>query len=123
MVGALTARGSSIVLRLSLLYVLLDKSNLILLPHLKAALAVWKYGVESVHLLFKEKSVGDSLAERCYELLGGGPMVTKDFYSHVRSKGDDIQAALEQLQKNGLVVKETIKTGKRGRPAEQWTRT
>jgi hypothetical protein len=127
-VGALTARGSSQVLRLSLLYALLDLGSgkadpktLIRLPHLKAALAVWDYSVASVELLFRTNS-GDSLADKLYALLGGGPMLTSEFYKHVASKGDDIHEALEQLERNELIVREKLKTGKRGQPATRWRR-
>ena len=129
MVGVLMARGSCHVLRLALLYALLDlekgkeakPDDLIRLPHLRAALAVWDYSVASIHLLFK-KETGNSLADKLYKLLAGGPMLTSEFYAHLGSKGHDIHEALEQLERNELVVSEKIMTGKRGQPPTKWRR-
>lgn len=120
-VGELTARGSTHVLRLSLLYALVDRSEVISLPHLEAALAVWRYSEDSVRSLFGG-STGDALEDRLYALLGGGPMMTSEFYDHVASKGVDINEALEKLEKNGLVKRVTERTGKPGRPPEKWSR-
>jgi hypothetical protein len=128
-VGELTARGSCQVLRLALLYALLDLTvwraedpkTIIRLNHLHAALAVWRYSVASVELLFRKKS-GDTLADRLYELLPDGVrMRTTEFYKHVASKGDDIHAMLEQMERNGLIERQEVK-GKRGRPATYWQR-
>src|SRR5262249_32964711 len=48
LVGALTARGEAQVLRLSCIYALLDCSPVVDLPHLRAALEVWRYCEESI---------------------------------------------------------------------------
>jgi hypothetical protein len=117
--GALTARGESIVLRLSLLYTLMDKSKLIRVEHLLAALAVWDYNVKSAEMLFKNNS-GSALADRIYRLLRTGPMKTAEFHSHMNETGENIREALEQLEKNGRVQKTTHPQKGRGRPAEIW---
>ena len=50
--GALTARAEGTVLRLSLIFALLDCKNTISKEHLTAALAVWDYSVQSVKHIF-----------------------------------------------------------------------
>ena len=117
--GALTARGETIVLRLSLLYALLDESSTIRCEHIEAGLAVWQYNEESVRMLFKDKS-GSALADTLYRLLGKGPMKTKEFHSHINETGENIRTALEQLVCDGLVRKKEVKQKGRGRPAEMW---
>lgn len=54
LVGSLTSRASAHVLRLSLLYALLDCSDHIRKEHLQAAEALWKYCSDSVHVIFGE---------------------------------------------------------------------
>jgi hypothetical protein len=119
-VGSITARRPSQVLRLSLLYALLDLSDSIQLPHLQAALAVVAYSAESIELLFG-KDTGDTLEDRLYRLLATNEtMETKDFYRHIGSKGKDVHEALERMERNGLVkMTKRTHTGP-GRPAEVW---
>jgi hypothetical protein len=50
--GAAVGRGEGQVLRLSMNYALLDKSRIIRVDHLEAALALWKYCVDSARHLF-----------------------------------------------------------------------
>lgn len=50
--GAAIGRGEGQVLRISMIYALLDKSRIIKATHLKAALALWKYCVASARHLF-----------------------------------------------------------------------
>ena len=80
--GSMIARGESIVMRLSLIYALLDKADCIGRKHMEATLAVWQYNEESVRLIFSEK-MGDSLQDKLLELLGKGPMTKKKFHSHM----------------------------------------
>jgi hypothetical protein len=63
LMGAILARGSTQVLKLALLYALVDKSKTILLPHLEAAYALWKYSEASCGLIFKAVT-GDQLADK-----------------------------------------------------------
>lgn len=59
--GALTARGDAQVARLSLVYAALDRSDVIRIEHLEAALAVWEYCASSVRFLWGEKKVSSKL--------------------------------------------------------------
>jgi hypothetical protein len=43
LIGAVTSRAEAQVLRLAVIYALLDSSDMIKTPHLKAALAIWNY--------------------------------------------------------------------------------
>ena len=120
--GAMVARGESIVLRLALIYALFDQSNEIRTVHIEAALAVWQYNEDSVSALFKQKT-GGSLTDRLYDLLGRGPMTTKEFYKHISVPAEKLREALQQLVAIGRVT--TKKLPQRGarRPPEQWQRT
>jgi hypothetical protein len=53
--GAMLARGRPLVLRLALIYALLDLNNEIDTPHLLAAFAIWKFNQTCVEQLFADK--------------------------------------------------------------------
>lgn len=63
LVGAILARGSAHVLRLSMIFALMDGEAIIRPPHLLAALALWDWSVKSVKRIFGDKT-GDSIADR-----------------------------------------------------------
>src|SRR5262249_41110424 len=65
---AIIGRGEAQVLRLSVLYAILDCSPVIRVPHLLAALAVWQYAEDSARLIFGER-LGDPTADRILEAL------------------------------------------------------
>jgi hypothetical protein len=66
--GAITSRAEAQVLRLSMLYALMDQSTVIKAPHLEAALAFWKYSEESVELIFSDL-MGDPNVDRVSDYL------------------------------------------------------
>jgi hypothetical protein len=63
LLGAIIARAAPQVLRLSVIYAVLDCSPLIKLPHLQAALAVWRYSEASARWIF-ETGTGNKIADR-----------------------------------------------------------
>jgi hypothetical protein len=60
LVGMLTARGEPQVIRLSLLFALLDDEDTIRLRHLEQAWEWWKFSHRSVEFLFGESEPGES---------------------------------------------------------------
>ena len=89
--GAVTSRGEAQVIRLALLYALLDSSDHIRSEHLKAALAFWKYAEESARLIF-----GGLTAEqrRILNFLANGPK-TKTEISRACFQGHRKAAAIQ----------------------------
>ncbi|HET8627794.1 MAG TPA: DUF3987 domain-containing protein [Thermomicrobiales bacterium] len=122
-VGALLARGAPQVLRLALVYALLDVAPRIRRPHLEAALALWGYAAASVRHLFGDAS-GDPIADTILAALASGPMTQTeihDLYSQ-NVRADRLAAALGRLVAAGLVrvVDEPAPSG-RGRRAKVWS--
>lgn len=120
LVQATLARGAAQVLRLSALYAILDKSPVITLVHLEAALGVWQYCAESARRIFGDRR-GDPVADailgavrRTGELTRTG---IRDLFGRNNS-ADRIEVALTALAAAGLIVKDERETG--GRPAEVW---
>jgi hypothetical protein len=68
LMGGIISRAESQVMRLSCLYALLDKSELIRVQHLKAALALWDYSEKSSKAIFGELT-GDPAVDKAREAL------------------------------------------------------
>jgi hypothetical protein len=122
LVGALLARSEAQVLRLSLLYALLDRSKAIRSDHLQAALALWDYAERSVRFLFGD-STGNPDADVILRALRekGSDGLTRTEISNLFARHASalrIERAVELLDKRGLAYSEEFRTG--GRPAERW---
>ena len=70
LLGAMIARAEAQVTRLALIYALLDKSPIIKLVHLQAALALWRYCEASARYIFGD-ALGDPIADTIVQALRG----------------------------------------------------
>jgi hypothetical protein len=128
LLGALTARAEAQVIRLALLYALLDKQSSIELVHLKAALALWRYCEASVRHVFGAM-LGDPDADtilnalRAAGELGLTRTEIRDLFSRNRS-GAQLDRALEYLEQTGRAKRSSLPSGPNGgRPHESWVAT
>lgn len=119
--GSLTGRAEAHVLRLSLVYAVLDRSRVVKRAHLMAALAVWSYAEESVRCLFGD-ATGNPLADDILTLLRSAPNgMTRTEIREMAGKNlpaDRIGHALGVLLGLNLARFERKETG--GRPSELW---
>lgn len=122
LLGAATARAEAQVLRLSLLYALLDLQGEIRRPHLEAALAVWLYSFASARWIFGETS-GDPVADKILSALQKASELTRteirDIFSRNETKAS-ITAALSLLMGNGKIERAPVPQRGRGRPVEMY---
>ena len=121
LLGAVTGRSESQVLRLALVYALLDGANVISAPHMLAALAAWDYCEASARFIFGD-SLGYPEADRILTALrenlqGLTRTDVRDLFGRNQSEAV-IQAALTALEERGLAGRVSEQT--RGRPAERW---
>ena len=119
--GAVTARAEAQALRLAMVYAQLDGAEkLIELDHLEAALAFWRYCLDSAAYIFGDAEV-DPIAQRIIEALRLGPktqtQLSKLFSGNVASAR--IKQALESLSARGRIVMAAIETS--GAPATVWS--
>jgi Protein of unknown function (DUF3987) len=128
LVGSIVARAEAQVVRLSLLYALMERSEKIEVAHLKAALAIWEYCEASAARIFG-KMVGDPVADeilRALQQTGAHGMTRtalRDMFARSLSAGR-LSQALDLLRSRGLARMEIGTTGpKGGRPAETWFAT
>ncbi|MGV3723353.1 MAG: hypothetical protein ACO1SX_20845 [Actinomycetota bacterium] len=121
--GAVTARAAPHVMRIALIYAVLDCSALIRPEHLSAALEVWMYCEQSARFIFGD-STGDRLADRLLDIISTTVKgATRSELSAALGRNVDkhrINAALELLEEAGLVCRELCPTP--GRSAERWRR-
>jgi hypothetical protein len=121
LLGTVTARSEPQVLRLSLLYALLDGARAISAPHMLAALAAWDYCEASAQFIFGD-SLGYPEADRILSALRANPhgltrTEIRDLFG--RNQGEPvIEGALTALEERGLARRESQQTG--GRPLERW---
>jgi len=120
----MVARAPAQVLRLSMIYALLDKSTVIRKEHLEAALEIWRYCEDSVRFIFGDR-LGDVTADRILSGLRAAPGgLTKTDISGLFGKnrrGEEIDRALLLLRESGLAWSKQESTG--GRSAERWFAT
>ena len=123
LLGSVTARAETQTVRLAMLYAVLDESDVIKLPHLEAALAVWRYCEDSAAHIF-----GDSLGDRVADAILGalranGGMSRTDIHSLFARNlsASKIAMALTTLLAHGRVRREQQQpSSKGGRPTEIW---
>jgi hypothetical protein len=113
------------VVRLALIYAILDGSPEIDVQHLRAALAVWGYAEDSAAFIFGQ-SLGDPIADDILRALrqagadGMSRTAIRDLFGRNRS-ADQIGTALAALATQGQAKGEMRTSG--GRPAEVWVPT
>src|SRR5262249_8277283 len=121
LLGAVIARAEPQVIRLALIYALLDCTSQIDVVHLEAAMAVWAYCEESATRIFGD-SLGDPIADEILLALRRSGNMTRSHMHHLFARNrsaDQIGIALALLLKTGRAKYETRQTG--GRPVETWS--
>jgi hypothetical protein len=119
--GLVTNRAEAQVLRMSILYTLLDESDTICEQHLQSALAFWDYAYRSCAWIFGE-SVGNADADELLAALrrqpeGMSQSEISGFFGKNKSAAE-LRAILGVLLDHGLVIPGKPAAG--GRPAEKW---
>lgn len=122
--GALIARSEAQVLRLSMLYALLDRSDAIRREHLEAALALWRYCEDSARQVFGD-ALGNPIADEILRALRAKPEgMTRTEINGLftgNRKASEIAQGLTILLQNGLASPQTQASVPRGgRPVERW---
>jgi hypothetical protein len=126
LLGAVTSRAEAQVMRLACLYALLDRSIVVTVPQLEAALEVWRYCQESARFIFSD-ALGDPTADTILETLRQAGEVgltrtqIRDLFSRSQSAGA-IGRALTVLRQAGLArcQIERSESSEGGRPTEKW---
>jgi hypothetical protein len=123
MLGAVTARSEAHVVRLSILYALLDSSDEIRVDHLRAALALWTYSEHSARWIYGY-SLGDPLADELWNALARRPegmsrTEIRDWFSRNKRRSD-IDRALAVISDAGLARRQRIAKAPGAVEVEMW---
>lgn len=120
LLGSVTNRAAPHVLRLAMLYAVLDASRLIRSTHLRAALEVWRYCEDSAQRIFSD-TLGDDTADTILQELRKSDMGRAEIsrlFSRNRS-ALEIERALTFLREKSLARFAMVGTS--GRPKEVWS--
>ena len=117
---AVTSRGEAQTLRLSMAYALLDGSATIDVPHLRAALALWRFCDDSARIIFGTAE-GDTLERKIRRAVAAHPGLTRteirNAISHKLS-ASDLNRSLRWLVKRNDIV--CVQVWEGGRQAERY---
>ena len=121
LLGAVISRAEAHVLRLSLIYALLDCTPVIERCHLEAALSLWRYAEASARYIFGD-ALGDPFADELLDALRAQPngLTRTEISGHFgrHRSANEIARALAALSERNLVRSQSEVT--RGRTAERW---
>lgn len=121
LLGAVTSRAEAQVMRLAVLYTVLDGARCISPLHLRAGLEVWRYCADSARYVFGD-ALGDAVADEILAALRREPAgmtrtEIRDLFKRHKS-AERVDLALNALADHGLARSFTEQTG--GRPRERW---
>jgi hypothetical protein len=124
LLGAMIGRAEAQVIRLALIYALLDRCAEIDFGHLRAALAVWEFCESSVRYIFGD-ALGDPIADEILRQLraakdGLNRTQIRDLFGRHRT-ADRIGLALSTLERSGRA--KMVQRDSGGRPIEVWVAT
>ncbi len=123
-VDSLLARDAPHIVRLSLIYAMLNKSAVVRVEHLEAAVAAWQYCEDSVQHLFGSSTgnpVADKIAAHLQATPSGATRTEIRELIGARVPAEKIESALAVLQGMRLARPEQRATA--GRSSESWTAT
>jgi hypothetical protein len=125
--GAVCGRGAPQVMRLALIFALLDADTAVRLPHLDAGLAIWDYAEQTAAQIFGQRT-GNKDADYMLSAMRSRPTRFRKTEFHALFKNNksvvEIDAGLDTLYRYGLATR-TIEPSseKGGRPTEYWEPT
>jgi hypothetical protein len=103
-IGNILARSEAHILRIAMIYALLDKKNAIGVPHFKAALAFWDYAAQSARRIFGN-TTGDKIADKILAFIQQNGAYTRTaLHAALNRNVDkaDLDFALNVLVANGM---------------------
>lgn len=115
LVGSIIDRAEAQVIRLCMIYALLDGKEYIEPEHLEAALALWQYCEDAATFIFYDKE-SNPHERKILAALKSGPKSTTEIYQIFgrKLKKEDIHKAIKELITHGRI--ETFKVGTGGKP-------
>lgn len=121
LVGCVINRAEAQVIRLALIYCLLDGMATIRIDHLEAALALWRYCEQSARYIFHGRQT-DGNAEKILNALQQGPLTGTELYrlfeNNISKK--KLEDCLSQLKASRQIEDEKVQVCGKGRNPTRW---
>jgi hypothetical protein len=122
LLGAVTGRAEPHVMRLALLYALLDSAAAVRREHLRAALEVWRYCFDSAKFIWGD-ALGDPDADRALQAIRDAGADGLSRWDLVRvfsghKAGTELNRVIRVLTERGLI--RTVTTETQGRPETRY---
>jgi len=117
-IGCVLERAPALVLRMAMLFCLVDRTNRISEEQLKTAIMLWRYCEQSAKYIFGDKVAKNPLVKRILDLLNQRSMSATEIYSEglqKHFKSEDIQSTLRSLIEQNKIKATTEKTNGRAR--------
>lgn len=118
--GAITSRGENQIMRIAMIYALLDKSEVIKVVHIKAAEAIWNFSLESVRFLFNNNdTLRNSSTKKLLNELSQSHSLTLTEISRLFNNNKtkkEISNLINELVSGGYVFIEQLKNSEGGKP-------
>jgi DnaB-like helicase N terminal domain/Protein of unknown function (DUF3987) len=125
LLGAMISRAEAQVMRLAAIYAVLEKDAYIRPPHLKAALACWRYCEQSARFIFGER-LGDASGEKVVKALTdagmdglGRAQINRLAFGGHKSP-EDLEAILGRLIQAGVTEQFNVTTGDKRKRGLKW---
>ena len=107
--GAILERAPALVLRLAMLFCLVDRKTQIAEEHLKTAIMLWRYCESSAHYIFGDREVRNPLAKKILRLITGRSLALTDIHRelgrNIESKA--VRATLKALEEGKKIIRTT----------------
>jgi hypothetical protein len=116
LVGAVINRAEAQVIRLSMIYALLEGEHMIDDMHIESALAVWEYCESSARFIFSGRDVDPNVNKLFSLVKEQGKIEATDVYKHFQNHitKEKMQKVIGELVSQQRIIVEQIQTG--GRP-------
>ena len=117
LVGFMISRAEAQVMRMACLYALLDKSDVVRVEHIEAALALWDYSEASVKAIFGDQSGDPNVDTAKAALKAKGELTLTEMHAIFGRNvtAAEIERVISVLIKGGVATIETVPNDKSGR--------
>lgn len=121
LVGGVISRAEAQVMRLSMIYALLDGNHQIGLKHLQAASAFWRFAKDSAKFIFNGRESNPHVTKIWVAIGENGQMNATDINRLFDGNlpAGEIQKALNELINDGIIEEKSVKTN--GRPRKVYS--
>lgn len=111
------SRAEAQILRLNVIFAILDKSTVVKKNHLKASLAIWDYVEQSIKFIFNKDNYVNKTERILTALKSNGGEMTRTDISHIvfnnHVKAREIDEIINEMEENNIITRKKESTSGR----------